>query len=100
MPMVMSRARLVESGTFCGRLFSATSQEACFAEHAVDRRVTDGHEARIEHHVGESSVPIKRIVEVELDNCIAFPVLNPVISRDRTVMFIVFPIMATPFIVG
>lgn len=79
MPMLMGGLRLHESGPFLGKLRIAAPHQPGFAEQSIDASRADGDNIRVEHHVGQAAIAIERMFEMELDNRLLLPVLQPVI---------------------
>lgn len=101
-PVAMGRVGLVKTFSL-GRAFAIPSlHESRVFEDAIDGRGTHGHHIGVEHHVGQRAVALGRMGQVEVDNRLAFPRLEPMVARDLSVVLVglavpLAPVVERPF---
>ncbi len=92
--------RLIESRPLGFRLARFAAQEVGGAQNAIDSRRTDSDDIGIEHHVRQATITIEWMFEMELDDGVFFPVFEPVVPRDRTIVLVGDTIAANPLVEG
>lgn len=97
-PMPVGSTGLIESCTFGFRLARFTAQKIRRTENAIDGSGTDGDDICVEHHVRQATITIQRMLEMKLDDGVFFPIFEPVITRDRTVMLVRDAVAAHPLV--
>lgn len=70
-------------------------EESGLTEDTVDSPVTAGDDIGIDHHVGESSVSFELMFEVESDDGLFFPFIEPVVARDPSIVLIDTAVVAS-----
>lgn len=61
-------------------------------------RWADGHDVQIEHHEGQPSISLKGVIEMEANDGILFPILEPVVAGDFSVVLIGLSVSFPPLI--
>ncbi len=80
--MGMRRQWLIEAGPFLTGLLCKPSQKSFAGQYTKYRVGATRDDVRIEHHVGQSSIAVERMIEVKLDDRLLFLIRQPVISGD------------------
>ncbi len=75
MSMLVRRQRLLKTGALLARLPRPASQPAGFAQHPVHTRRTDRDHVGVDHHIGQPSIPFRRIELLEIQDRLLFPIL-------------------------
>jgi len=76
-PMPVRPGGLFEAFSLLRRLAIRISKDSCFLENPVDAARTGGDHVRIQHHVGQTTISFVRMLFVEMENGLLFPVLEP-----------------------
>ena len=95
-PMAVRGVGLVEALAFLRRFAVVPIEHASGCQHTVDARRAGRDDVRVEHHVGQSAVAFARMIEVELEDGLLFPILEPVVTRDPAVVFVHFAVTLLP----
>jgi len=88
MPVLMRLFRLIEAGSFAGRLVRRTADAARVFQDAVHRRGTCGHEVGVEHHEGQAAVTFLVMLAFEIEDRLFLPLFQPVVAGNPAVMFV------------
>jgi hypothetical protein len=67
-------------------------------EHAIDARRADGYHVVVEHHEGQAAIPLERMTVVEIDNGSFFPVLEPQVTGNFTIVLVDFAVTVLPVV--
>ncbi len=78
-PMLVSCEWLLETFALPGFLV-ARVEDNSIPEHTVNRTGTAGDDVCVDHHVGQSAISLKWMIEVELDDGLLLVIPQPVIS--------------------
>src|SRR4051794_659056 len=96
MPVLMGPRRLLEALALLGGLSASTRELAGRLEHAVDAGRAHGHDIGVEHHVRQPPIAFQGITLVEGDDRRLFPILEPEVARDRSIVLVGCPQALTP----
>ncbi len=77
-------------GPFLRGFAIETIQYSGFTEHTINARRTDRSDIGIEHHERQAAITLKGILGMEIKNCFSLRFLQPVVARDRAIMFVDF----------
>lgn len=96
MPVLMRLQRLHEARSFEGLLAVPLLQQALFFEHTIRARRADGDDILVKHHERQPAIPFKRMIQVEFDDFLTFPVFEPKITWNRGIMLVGFSVPLNP----
>jgi len=94
-PVVVWSRRVMEPRALLGRGELPAAHQAGSVEDSPGARRADGHDVLIEHHKGQTPVAIEGVFQVEADDGILLPILEPVIAGDLPVVLVG---LAVPFL--
>jgi hypothetical protein len=77
--MLVSCEWLLESFALLGFL-AARVEDTSIPEHTIHRTGTAGDDVCVNHHIGQSAISLKWMIEVELDDGLLLVIRQPVIS--------------------
>lgn len=98
MPMLVRLFGMLESIAFGRGANGSAIQSTGRLEHAVDGRRADRDHVLIEHHEAQSPVAFERMSVMEVDDGVAFPVLEPPIARNLAVMRVGLAVSSLPLV--
>ena len=84
-PVFMSHERLLKSGTLFRSLIVPFEQSGV-TEDPIDGGCTAGDHIGINHHVRQASIACERMIEMELQDGLLFPLVKPMITRNPAVV--------------
>src|SRR4051812_25302041 len=64
----------------------STWTKACLPQHAPYARRTHCHNACVEHHERQPAVALQRVLQIEADDGLLLPILQPEIPGNRPVV--------------
>lgn len=88
MPVFMRKNRLVEAFSFAGRLAVMPLQAAGFLQDAIDAGRADRNQVAVEHHEGQAAIAFERVLGLEVEDRLLFPIFEPVIAWDFCVVLV------------
>ena len=71
-------------------------QQARPAQYPPDARRADGHDVVVEHHERQPPVALQRMLAIEVEDGLFFPLFEPEISGNPTVVLVDTAIAAAP----
>ena len=98
MPMLMRLGRLLEAGPFLGRLRIPLAQQSRPAQHPPHTGRTHRHDVGVQHHEGQPPVALQRVLQMEIDDCLLFPILQPKVPGNPTVVLVDAAIALSPIV--
>jgi hypothetical protein len=88
MPMLVRLRWLVKAGPFLRRLPAPLPQKSRSAQHTPHADRTHRHDVGVQHHECQPSVAFQRILQVERNDRLLLPLLQPKVPGNPTVMLI------------
>ena len=96
MPVLVRQEGLDKAGSLLRRREPPVVEPVRLLEHAIDARWADGYQVVVEHHEGQAAITFKRMTVVEIDNGLFFPVLEPPVAGDLSVVLVDFAVTVLP----
>src|SRR6202008_2190829 len=98
MPMLMRLGRLLEADPFLRWLLIPLAQQPRPAQHAPYAGRTHRHDVGVQHHEGQPPVALERVLQMERDDCLLLPILQPKVPGNPTVVLVDATIALSPIV--
>lgn len=96
MPMLVRLRRLFKTGPFLRGLPVPLPQQSRSAQHLPHAGRTHRHDVGVQHHEREPPVAFQRILQVERNDRLLLPILQPKVPRNPAVMLIDLAVSLAP----
>src|SRR5271170_7333343 len=97
-PVLMRTRRLLETGPLARRLSLPPREQSGSLQHPPNAGWTDGHNVGIQHHERQPPIAFQRILQMEPDDRLFLPRLQPKITRNPTIVLIHAPVALSPVV--
>ena len=97
-PMLVRPERLMESRSLERNLGVMPFHQPSIAKHAVDARRAYRHDIGVEHHEGETTVALKWVLIVKINDGLFFPVFEPPIAWNPAVVLVDLAVTLPPVV--
>src|ERR1039458_8174978 len=104
MPMLMRRGRLLEASRppppspFLRWLTFPLTQQSRLAQHSPHAGRAHGHDVGVQHHECEPSITLQRVLQVEGDDRLLLPILQPKVPGNPTVVLVDTTVAFSPIV--
>ena len=88
MPMLVRLRRLLEARPFLRRLAVPLAQQSRLAQHPPHAGRTHRHDVGVQHHERQPPVAFQRILQMEIDDRLLLPILQPEVPGNPTVVLV------------
>lgn len=99
MPVLVRFERLLETTSLGGGSGAAPIEPSGILQDSINRGWTHRHDIFIEHHEAQSAVSFERMLVVEFNDRLLFPVLKPPVARNFPVVTVGFAVAMLPCVV-
>jgi hypothetical protein len=96
MPMLVRLWRLVKRGPFLRGLHVPLPQQSRPTEHPPHAGRTHRHDVGVQHHARQQAVAFQRILQVERNDRLLIPILQPKVPGNPAVMLIDLTVPPAP----
>jgi hypothetical protein len=96
MPMLVRLGRLFKPGAFLRGLPVPLPQQSCPTEHPPHAGRTHRHDVGVQHHERQPPVALQRILQVERNDRLLLPLLQPKVPGNPTVVLIDLAVPLAP----
>src|SRR6185369_11332379 len=83
-PVLMSGQRLLEARALLRRLSVPLRQQSRLPQHPPDTGRTHRHNVSVQHHKRQPPIAFQRVLQMEADDRLLLPILQPEIAGKRT----------------
>src|ERR1051326_1887626 len=94
----MSRHRLLKARALLRRFAVPLRQQSGLAENPPDTRRAHRYNVGVQHHERQSPVAFQRVLEMEADNGLLLPILEPEIAGNPAVVLVYLAVAIPPVI--
>ena len=98
MPMLMRLGRLLETAPFARSLAFPFPQQSGLPQDPPHARRAYGHDVLVQHHERQPPISFQRIVQMEVDDRPLFPLLQPKVPGNPTVMLVGLAVTLPPIV--
>ena len=98
MPMLMRLRRLLEAGPFLRGLPVPLAQQSRPAQHAPYAGRTHRHDIGVQHHEGQPPVALQRVLQMERDDRLLLPLLQPKVPGNPTIVLVDATVAFSPIV--
>src|ERR1022692_2051879 len=98
MPMLMRLRWLFKAGAFLRWLPLPFPQQPRFPQYPPHARRTHRHDVGVQHHERQPPIALQRILQMEIDDCLLFPILEPKVPGNPTVVFVDASVAFSPIV--
>lgn len=92
MPVRVRSERLDKTFPLSGGLAFPSAQQIGFLQHPVNAARADRDNISIQHHEGQTTISLQRMLEVEPDDSLLLPVVKPEVAGYQTIVLIDFAV--------
>ena len=94
----MRLRRLLEARSLSSTAFRSTLQQSGLPQHPPHAGRTDRHDVGIQHHERQPPVALQRVLQMELDDRLLLPILQPEIPGNPTVVLVTLAVALSPIV--
>ena len=92
------RERLLEARALLRRLAVPLRQQSRLPQHAVDAGRAHGHDVGVEHHERQPPVAFQRVLQMEVDDGLLLPILQPEVAGNPAVVLVGLAVAFPPVV--
>src|SRR5215831_11392404 len=96
--MFMRLQRLFEASSFLGRLLIPLLQQPCLPQHPPYAGRAHRYHVGIQHHKRQPPIALQRILPMEIDDGLLFPLFQPKVPGNPTVVFVDAAVAFSPIV--
>ena len=97
-PVFMRLQGLLETGALLRKLPFPLRQQSSLAQHSPHAGRAHRHDVGIEHHERQAPIALQRILQMEIDDRLLLPFLQPEVPGHPTVVLVRFAISFPPLV--
>src|SRR5437016_3840049 len=94
----MGRQRLVKARAFLRRLTVPLRQQPCLPQHSPNAGRTHRHNVCVQHHERQPPVAFQRVLQMEADDGLLLPILQPEIPGNPAVVLVHLAVAFPPVV--
>ena len=94
----MSGQRLLEARALLRRLSVPLRQQSRLPQHPPDTGRTHRHNVGVQHHKRQPPIALQRILQMEIDDGLLFPIFQPKVPGNPTVVFVDAALAFSPIV--
>jgi len=99
MPVLVGLKRLNKAGPFLGCLAVPAPEQLGSTQDTINAAGTDGNNIPVEHHIGQATIALQRMLLVKIDDCLPLPILQPEIARNGGIVIVGFAVALLPIVI-